>query len=982
LIRATLLQLAPTESLLLLTYHHIVADGWSKGILVNELKALYSAFVAGQPSPLADLSIQYADFAVWQAEWLHSLATPDAQEMTEHQSTSQEGQKQTLLTKQLQYWRQQLAGPLPVLELPTDHPRPPIQTFHGAHLTINIPERLMDDLQVLSQREGVTLFMTLLASFQLLLARYSGQEDILTGSPSAGRTRAETEALVGFFVNALVLRTNFAGNPTFQDVLQRVREVCLAAYAHQEVPFEQVVEAVYPTRDLSRSPLFQVMFGLHDAAWWLEADVAGLQLRQVEIESNISVFDITWSVMTSGFGIVEYNTDLFEESTIARMLEHWYELLRAIVARPELRLAEIPLLTATEQEQILYQWNETQHFPPQLRCLHQLFEEQVRLNPTAIALKTSTVSLTYQEVERRANKLAHALWCLGLPIGGHVGVCMSKVPEAIISLLAILKAGGVYVPLDPHYPQERLAFMAADVGLFALLTQRKVRHCLPALDLPTLYIESDWFQESTECTEPLAREVVPEQIAYIIYTSGSTGRPKGVQVSHQGIYNLVEVQKRNFALRSGDRVLQFSSLSFDASIWEICMSICTGATLCLGDEDVVMAGQALEATLARLAITVVTLPPSILASLSTTALPQLRTIIVAGEACPAELVASWASGRRFFNAYGPTEATVCATLERCTDGTCQPAIGRPIENTQMYVLDPSLRPVPIGVAGELYIGGIGLAYAYLNRPELTAERFVPHPFTNQEGARLYRTGDRGRYRADGSIEFLGRIDEQVKIRGHRIEPGEVEAVLLEHPAVRTCAVVVQKNAGDEPQLVAYVITRAQHTFSSEELRAHLLQRLPEYMLPALLLPLEHMPLTPNGKIDRKNLPDAREIHQQRETTLVLPTTSTERVIASIWQDCLHLEKVGLHENFFELGGHSLLVVQVIKRIQEHFQREVALTDLFEYPTVSAFAKFLDQAIQPANLNHKPASILPSPQEEALRSGQNRLRSRRMLQEKE
>lgn len=982
LIRATLLLLDPADSLLLLTYHHIVADGWSKGILVSELKTLYSAFVAGQPSPLADLPIQYADFAVWQTEWLHSLAAPDAQVITEHQLASQEEQGQTLLTKQLRYWRQQLAGPLPVLELPTDRPRPPIQTFHGAHLAINIPERLMHDLRALSQREGVTLFMTLLASFQLLLARYSGQEDILTGSPIAGRTRAETEALIGFFVNALVLRTNFAGNPTFQEVLQRVREVCLAAYARQDVPFEQVVEAVYPTRDLSRSPLFQVMFGLHEAAWWLEADVAGLQLRQVEIESNISVFDITWSVTTRGFGIVEYNTDLFEESTIARMLEHWYALLRAIVARPDQRLAEIPLLTAAEQAQILYRWNETQRFPPRPRGLHQLFEEQARLTPTAVALKTSTVSLTYQEVERRANQLTHALCRLGLPAGGHVGVCMSKVPETIISLLAILKAGGVYVPLDPHYPQERLAFMAADAQLSVLLTQQKVRHCLPALELPTLYLESDWFQESTECTEPLTREAVPEQLAYIIYTSGSTGHPKGVQVSHQGIHNLVEVQKRNFELQAGERVLQFSSLSFDASIWEICMSICTGATLCLGDEDAVLAGQALEATLASLAITVVTLPPSLLASLSSATLPQLRTIIVAGEACPAELVASWASGRRFFNAYGPTEATVCATLERCTDGTRQPAIGRPIDNTQMYILDPSLHPVPMGVAGELYIGGTGLAYAYLNRPGLTAERFVPHPFTRQEGARLYRTGDRGRYRADGTIEFLGRIDNQVKIRGHRIEPGEIEAALLEHPAVQTCVVVAQKSAADEQQLVAYVTAHAQHVFSSKELRAHLQQRLPEYMLPALLLPLEHMPLTPNGKIDRKSLPDAQAVRQQREATLVLPTTSTESVIASIWQDCLHLEKVGLHENFFELGGHSLLVVQVIQRTQEHFQHEVALTDLFEYPTVSAFAKFLDQTVQPADLDHKPASILPALQEEALKSGRNRLRSRRMLQEKE
>ncbi|WP_201374209.1 non-ribosomal peptide synthetase [Ktedonobacter robiniae] len=640
------------------------------------------------------------------------------------------------------------------------------------------------------------------------------------------------------------------------------------------------------------------------------------------------------------------------------------------------------MLTATERERILYHWNETHRFSIRPRGLHQLFEEQARLTPNAIALKTSSVNLTYKEVEERANQLAHALCHMHLPAGGHVGVCMSKVPETIIGLLAILKAGGVYVPLDPHYPQERLAFMAADAQLSALLTQQKVRHALPALEVPILYLESDWFQKSKESTKPLAWEVEVEQLAYIIYTSGSTGRPKGVQVSHQGICNMVEVQKRTFELQAGDRVLQFSSLSFDASIWEICMSICTGATLCLGEEDVVPAGHALEATLSSMAITVVTLPPSLLASLSPVALPQLRTIIVAGEACSAELVTSWSNGRRLFNAYGPTEATVCATIERCTDDTRQPAIGRPIDNTQTYILDSTLTPVPIGVAGELYISGIGLAYAYLNRQGLTAERFIPHPFSRQEGARLYRTGDRGRYRVDGTIEFLGRIDSQVKIRGYRIEPGEIEAVLLEHPTVQTCAVVVQKSAAGEQQLVAYITTRAQHVFSSEELRAYLQRCLPEYMLPTLLVPLETMPLTPNGKVDRKGLPDAQTIRQQTVASLVQPITSTERVVASIWQDCLHLEKVGLHENFFELGGHSLLVVQVIQRTQEHFQREVALTDLFEYPTVSAFAKFLDQAVQPADLNHKPATILSAPQEEALRSGQNRLRSRRMLQEKE
>jgi natural product biosynthesis luciferase-like monooxygenase protein/amino acid adenylation domain-containing protein len=978
LIRATLLRLDPTESLLLLTYHHIVADGWSRGILVNELKTLYAAFIAGQPDPLEALPIQYADFAVWQAEWLRGAAPSDRHQNQENQ----ENQEQTRLAKHVQYWKKQLAGPLPVLELPTDHPRPPIQTFHGAHLAINIPEQLLRDLQSLSQREGVTLFMTLLASFQILLARYSGQEEIITGSPIAGRTRAETENLIGFFVNALVLRTNLSGNPTFQTALQRVRDVCLNAYTHQEVPFEQVVEAVYPVRDLSRSPLFQVMFGLHEMSWWLEAEVGDIKLRQVEMESYSSVFDITWSVTTSGFGQVEYNTDLFEQETIIRLRDHWYELLRQIVANPGQRLAKIPLLTSAEQARILVEWNQTERSFPQTRCLHQIFQQQARLAPTAIAIKTPHTSLTYQEVESRANQLAHTLCRQGLSSGQHVGVCMSRVPEAIIGLLAILKAGGVYVPLDPRYPQDRLAFMVEDAQLSALLTQQKVRHCLPELaGVPVLYLEADWFESTREAVDPPTREVTSTMLAYVIYTSGSTGRPKGVQVSHQGLQNLIEVQQRNFEIQPEDRVLQFSSLSFDASIWEICMSIGTGATLCMDDEDTILAGPMLAAALTKMAITVVTLPPSLLASLSTTNLPQLRTIIVAGEACPPELATHWAAGRRFFNAYGPTEATVCATLERCV-GTLKPSIGRPIDNTQAYILDPALHPVPIGVAGELYIGGINLAYGYLHQPELTAERFLPHPFIRQAGARLYRTGDRCRYKPDETIEFLGRVDDQVKIRGHRIEPGEIEAVLALHPTIRECAVVVKNNVADEQQLVAFVVTHEASAFSRKELYAYLQHRLPEYMLPARILPLEHMLLTPNGKIDRKGLPDATAVHQPAETSQDIYLTSMERSIAIIWQDCLHLEKVGLHENFFELGGHSLLVVQVIQKTQEQFQREIALTDLFEYPTVSAFASYLEQISQPTNLVQVAASTLPMGLAEDLKSGQNRLKNRRMLQEKE
>lgn len=983
LIRATLLLLNQAESMLLLTYHHIIADGWSRDILMRELQTLYTSSVTSQPSSLQELPIQYADFAVWQMEWLQH-AVPLRKGLLvdgQHVQNGNEEKEKTLLASQLAYWKKQLSGPLPVLELPVYHPRSSLPTFHGAHLAIHIPEQLMPDLRALSERAGTTLFMTLLASFQILLARYSGQEDILIGSPIAGRTRAETQGLIGFFVNTLVLRTDLSGNPSCEDVLQRVRHVCLQAYAHQEVPFEQVVEAVCPTRDLSRSPLFQVMFNLQEASWWFDTEMAELHLHQVEMESGISVFDITWSVTNKGFGVVEYNTDLFEESTILRMLAHWYQLLQTIVADPLQRLADISLFPVAEQVQRLRSWSDAQKAYSSAFCLHQLFEQQVRRTPNAIAIKTLTESLTYQEVEWRSNQVAHILDHLRNDVELRVGVCMERVPEVIISLLGILKAGGAYVPLDPFYPQERLAFMLEDAQIAVLLTQKSVQHLLPQQTLPIFYLEPAWFQETSASTAPLIMDITPDWLAYIIYTSGSTGLPKGVQVSHKGIQNLVDVQKRSFELQPEDRILQFSSMSFDASIWEVCMSLCTGATLCLESEHIVLAGPALKDALERLEITVVTLPPSLLASLPVTDLPQLRTIIVAGEACPPELAEAWAAGRSFFNAYGPTEATVCATMLR-VDGKQKLSIGFPIANAQVYILDASMQLAPIGVPGELYIGGVGLAYGYLNQPGITAECFVPHPFTRQEGERLYKTGDRGRYKEDGTIEFLGRLDRQVKIRGYRIEMDEIEAVLWQHPAVYECAVVARGMQAEDKQLLAYVVPREGRPLSCEGIREYLQQHLPEYMVPAFILPLEQMPLTSSGKIDRKLLPDTETVRQQTATTLLLPSTASERAIAAIWQECLHVEKIGRDEKFFELGAHSLLAIQVHQKLQAHFQRDMALTDVFKYPTISALARYLDQEGRLAHVIPDHADDQQTRQEEALKVGKNRLKQMRLRQEKD
>jgi natural product biosynthesis luciferase-like monooxygenase protein/amino acid adenylation domain-containing protein len=980
LIRATLLVLDQHEYVLLLTYHHIVSDGWSRGIFLRELQELYTAHLTNQEAHLAPLPIQYADFAVWQREWLNSPGNMDTPEQEKQRS----GHQPTVLEKQLAYWKTQLAGPLPTLELPTDYPRPPVQTFHGAHLLIHLPEPLMESLKELSKGEEATLFMTLMASFQLILARYSGQTDILVGTPIAGRNRAEIEPLIGFFVNTLVLRTNLAGNPSFRELLQRVRDICLGAYANQEVPFEQVVDAVHPERDLSRYPLFQVMFVLEESSWWLEAALPGVSLQQLPTESGVSTFDLTWSITSRGLGEIEYNTDLFEERTIRQLLTHWQVLLEQIVADPQQHLLDIPLLTPAERQQVLGDWNATNEAYPlcttDALCMHHIVEQQARRTPAAVAILTPDACLTYWEVERRANQVAHALTSLGVDAEARVGVCMERSPQAIIGLLGILKAGGVYVPLDPHYPQDRLEFMVADAQLAVILTQEKIQHRLLAQNVPTLCLESAWFQTCGESVEPHHKEIGLDQLAYLIYTSGSTGRPKGVQVSHCGIHNLVEVQTRAFDLQPEDHILQFSSMSFDASVWEVCMALGTGATLCLDTENVLLAGPSLQQTLEMLAVSVITLPPSILAALPDEGLAQLRTIVVAGEACQRDLVERWATKYNLFNAYGPTEGTVCATFTQCHAGSSSaPSIGRPIARTQVYILDEQLETVPIGVIGEIYIGGVHLARGYLHQEDLTAERFVPHPFSKERGARLYKTGDLARYSADGNIHYIGRKDHQVKLRGFRIELGEIETVIGQYPGVREVIVLIREDTPGDRRLVAYLTPHeenAMRQLDQSQLRQFVKQRLPNYMVPSAFVVLPAFPLTPNGKVDRQLLARFKTESERSATEVALPSTEVERTIATIWQEVLRVEKVGKYENFFDLGGHSLLVIDVVQRLKEAFQRDIALIDLFEHTTVAALARYLSQTDQQQEAAQE-VNV-----EEDLKAGKQRLLAQRQRRVKE
>lgn len=919
LLRVKLLQLDETDHVLLLNLHHIVSDGWSMGVLIKELRVLYAAFLEGKPSPLAELPIQYADFAHWQRECL-------------------QGQ---VLETQLSYWRQQLKD-ISVLNLPTDRTRPIHQSYRGSTQLLELSKGLTESLLSLSERSEVSLFMTLLAAFQTLLYRYTRQTDIAVGSPIANRNRTETEGLIGFFVNSLVLRTNLSGNPTFRELLSRVREVALAAYAHQDLPFEKLVEELRPTRDLSRNPLFSVVFALQNAP--LEAlELPGLTLSSLDFETGTTRFDLEFHVsnyLDNLICTVVYSTDLFEPTTITRLLHHFQTLLEGIVTNSDQRVANLPLLTAQEHHQLV-EWNDTQAHYTKDVSIHELIEFQVEQTPDATAIVFENQQLTYRELNQRANQLAHHLQKLGVGTEALIGVCVERSLEMVIGILGILKAGGAYLPLDPSYPRDRLSLMLADAQVTILLTSASVVERIGEQKLQVICLDRDCLAISEHIQENPTSSVTAKNLAYVIYTSGSTGKPKGVLVEHQGLSNLAEVQSRTFNIQPGNRILQFASLSFDASIFEIVMALGTGATLYLASKDSLLPGANLLQFLHRQAITHVTLPPSLLAILPSLNLPALKTIVSAGEACSSKVIERWAKERRFFNAYGPTEATVWATVAQLNESNSKPSIGRPIANTQIHLLDVHLQPVSIGVTGELYIGGDGLARGYFNRPELTALAFIPNPFSAKLGARLYKTGDLARYQPDGNIEFLGRIDEQVKIRGFRIELGEIETVLSHHPAVQEVVVTVREHI-PEKRLVAYVVLN-QQTITPNDLRCFLLSQLPEYLVPSAIVILKSLPLTPNGKVDRTSLP-APGVHPELEKSFVAPRTTTEQTLANIWAQLLNLERVGIDDNFFDLGGDSLLAMHLMERVQQQFGRELLLSSLFLFPTVAQLAKALSPSV--------------------------------------
>ncbi|MFZ5917841.1 MAG: amino acid adenylation domain-containing protein, partial [Chloroflexota bacterium] len=935
LLRARLLRLADAEHIALLTMHHIISDGWSMGVLLREMGQLYRALVAGQASPLPELAVQYADFSHWQRAWLQGEA----------------------LQAQLDYWKEQLSGSPPMLELPTDRSRPAVQSANGAHITFNLPQELTGAIQAFGQREGATLFMTLLAAFQALLYRYTGQPDINVGTPIANRTRKEIEGLIGFFVNTLVIRTDLSGEPSFQELLRRVRQTALGAYAHQDLPFEMLVEALQPNRDLSHTPLFQVMFVLDNTP--LEAiDLPGLTIRPVEAESGTAKFDLTLSMAGGPDGLngyVEYNTDLFDRDTIERLVTHYRTLLQAIVADPSQRIASLPLLTETERRKLLLEWNDTAAPFEREATIHALFEAQAAARPNALAVLYQDRQLTYGELNARANQLAHHLQKLGVGPEALVAISTERSLEMVVGILGILKAGGAYLPLDPNYPQDRLAFMLQDSGASVLLTQLHLQERVgewanlqstPHTARLTICLDTDWPLIAQEPQTNLAAGVTAENLAYVIYTSGSTGLPKATMLRHRGLVNLTAWQKKTFGLHHGSRVLQFSPFSFDASVWETFMALRNGAALVLAPQEILVSGPELVRLLSEQAVTNVTLPPSVLAVLPQQELPHLETVIAAGEACTVELVRRWAPGRDFFNAYGPTETTVCASAYRCDEHEpYNPPIGRPIANTRLYVLDANQQLAPIGVPGELCVAGVSLARGYRNRPDLTAEKFVRDPFDDSPEARLYRTGDLARYRADGNLEFLGRIDHQVKVRGFRIELGEIEAVLEQHPAVQDGVVVAREDVPGDRRLVAYVVPADGLEAVAAELRDFLRRKLPEYMVPSAFMALPALPLSPSGKVDRKALPAPDRRHLEPEHTYVAPRDETEAALAEMCAGLLGLERVGVFDSFFDLGGHSLLATQFISRVREEFHVELPLRTLFENPTVADLAARIQESRQ-------------------------------------
>ena len=949
-VRVLLLRLAPEEYLLQVVMHHIASDGWSVGVLLEELSTLYGAYLRGEEDPLPPLSIQYADYAAWQRGWLAA------------------GE----LAQQSQFWRDNLSGAPTLLELPTDRPRPVQQDQAGDNVPVQLDSRLSERLEELSQRHGVTLYMTMLASWAALLARLSNQEEVVIGSPVAGRNRAEIEPLIGFFVNTLALRLDLQGEPTLAQLLARTKAQVLAAQRHQDLPFDQVVEMVNPPRSPAHTPLFQVIFDWHNIPV-SDLRMAGVQVSPVDEVLNRARFDLTL-LLTQGptgiTGVLNYATSLFDRETVQRYLGYWMCLLQAMVAEDNPSITRVSLLPQTERHRVLYEWNETAREYPCELCVHQLFEAQVARAPEATAVIQGEQRLCFGELNARANQLAHYLRELGVGPDSRVALYLERSVEMVVAILATLKAGGAYVPMDPGYPVQRLRDMLEDAAPDVLLTQQRLKAALPENKPTVIALDEDWSHVAQYATTDLDADelgLTPRHLAYVIFTSGSTGRPKGVMIEHRSIVNYATHIIRQFDVAGGDGSLILTSFSFDLTLTSFYPPLLCGRAVRLCPE-----GNELSQWRRNLLdghnLSPVKLTPSHLTLLSQglrdDALDgRIRTLVLGGEALQGPILQWWrarAPAMRIFNHYGPTETTVgCVVNEVAELPLTSVPIGRPISNMRIYILDSSSRPVPIGLAGELYIGGVGVARGYINRPALTAERFMPDPFVGEPDAMMYRTGDVGRWRADGRIEYLGRNDQQVKIRGFRIELGEIEAALCTHQGVEGAAVIAQEAPCGEQRLVAYYM--GSQAPQADALRQHAASCLPHYMVPAAFVRLQALPLTPNGKLDRKALP-APDDQASSSRAFEAPRGQAEQALARIWCELLKLERVGRHDNFFELGGHSLLVVSLIDRMRQAGLYTDVRT-LFSAPTLATLAvqlraESVEVAVPPNLIPHDTRHITP------------------------
>ncbi|HEX2187358.1 MAG TPA: amino acid adenylation domain-containing protein, partial [Longimicrobiaceae bacterium] len=930
LFRVRLARRADGDHLLLLTIHHAVVDGWSAGVLLRELAVLYRARVAGEPSPLTPLPVSYRDFSVWQRGRLAGGA----------------------MDAQLAWWRERLAGAPPVLELPTDRPRPAVPGFRAATHRLDLPADLASRLKALARAEGATLFMTLLSAFQALLGRYTGEDDVTVGTPIAGRTRAELEGLVGFFANTLALRADLGGDPAFAALLGRVRDATLDAYAHQELPFERLVGELQPGRDLGRNPVFQVLFVLQNAPLRPE-DAGGLRMEPEDVEGTAAKFDLTLALEERGGGLagaIEYAAELFDAATVERMAGHLRVLLEAVAADPERRLSALPVLTPAERAVLAAGGNPSPRRFPADGTLHGRFEAVARARPHAVAVSCGSESLTYAALDARADRLAAALRARGVGPEVRVGLCVERSLDTVVGILGILKAGGAYVPLDPAYPAERLAYLLEDSAVPLVVAQPHLAGRLPGAGVDVVGTDGTPLPPAPSPARGEGENGTGSgNLAYVIYTSGSTGRPKGVMVSHANVLRLFDATDERFGFAAEDVWTLFHSYAFDFSVWEMWGALLHGGRLVVVPFDTSRDPEAFRALLARERVTVLNQTPSAFRQLAAADEAAesgdelaLRWVVFGGEALDPAALRPWVELRgdgrpRLVNMHGITEVTVHDSFRPITradvEGAPSSPIGAPLPDGRLHVLDAAGEPAPAGVPGELCVAGDGVARGYLGRPELTAERFVPDPF-GEPGARAYRSGDRVRRLASGELEYLGRVDQQVKIRGFRIEPGEVEAAIAGHPAVRQALVLARGGAGGDLRLVAYVAGAV----DARELREWTAARLPEHMVPSAWVLLEAFPLTSNGKLDRRALPEpAREAGDAR----VAPRTGLERAIAAEWAEVLGLERVGVQDNFFELGGHSLLLARLHRRLRGALGRELSVVDLFRFPTVAALARHLE-----------------------------------------